>query len=70
MVNFISTVIFDGLVLTLTVYRTGRLAIQSKRNNFGETLSLILLRDGMCSSVRHFRNDVNLLKGIFYYVFV
>ena len=48
LVAYISSAIFDLLVVILTVYRTGRLAMQSKEADIGTAISFILLRDGLC----------------------
>ena len=45
-VSIISATVFDVLVVGLTVYRTGRLAIESRKSGIKGSLSMILLRDG------------------------
>ena len=47
LLNFASSSIFDVLVVALTIYRTGRLAYKSWKNDVKGSLSLVLLRDGM-----------------------
>ena len=46
LVSYISGAIFDGLVLLLTLYRAGRLALRSKRQDVKGSLSITLVRDG------------------------
>lgn len=46
LVSIVSAVIFDIAVVVLTIYRTGRLAVQSRKVKISGSLSLILLRDG------------------------
>ena len=48
--NYICGILFDALVVVLTVYRTGRLAWQSRKAGIGITLSFILVRDGKLHS--------------------
>ena len=47
--NFAAGAVSDALVAILTVYRTGRLVLQSRKAGIGKTLSFILLRDGTVS---------------------
>ena len=46
MVNLVSIAVFDVLVVGLTVYRTGRIAFESRKSGIKGSLSMILLRDG------------------------
>ena len=44
--TFVPGVIFDALVMVLTIHCAGRLAIQTRRVGIYRSLSYILLRDG------------------------
>ena len=46
MLNFIAAAVFDVLVVILTIYRMGRLALRSRAVGMGNALSYILFRDG------------------------
>ena len=46
LIGFVCGAVFDALVVILTVCRTARLAIQSKKAEIKGGLSYILLRDG------------------------
>ena len=46
MLNLVSCVVFDVLVVVLTVYRTARIAWMSRESNIKQSLSFVLLRDG------------------------
>lgn len=45
-INFLSVVFFDALVLSLTIYRTARLAKRAKESGIKGALSFVLFRDG------------------------
>ena len=47
MVNLVSVAIFDVLVVVLTVYRTGRISFEIRKNGFKGSLSFVLFRDGL-----------------------
>ena len=47
MVGFVSSVAFGILVMALTVSRTGRIALESRRNGIKRSFSLDLFWDGM-----------------------
>ena len=46
-VNLVSSTVFDSLVVILTVYRTGRLALESRKSGIKGSLSIVLFWDGM-----------------------
>ena len=48
MVNLVSSAVFDFLVVILTVYRTGRIAVESRKSGIKGSLSFVLFWDGMC----------------------
>ena len=57
-VNLVSSTVFDSLVVILTVYRTGRIAFESRKSGIKGSLSFVLLWDGMCFLFIHpMRND-------------
>ena len=47
MLKTASGVIFDLIVVTLTAYRTARIVLLNKEAKLSQTLSYVLLRDGM-----------------------
>ena len=56
MLGFVSSIVFDALVLVFTVSSTLALAKQSKRLGMQNNISYIMLRDGEYMRIRGFLN--------------
>ena len=69
MVNLVSVAIFDVLVVVLTVYRTGRISFEIRKNGFKGSLSFVLLRDGLYMIFWFIRQmlPINFTQGMLYY---
>ena len=70
MVNLVSGAVFDVLVIVLTVYRTSRIAFESRKSGIKGSLSFVLLWDGMCFYLFILCQMNDSSQGMLYYGFV
>lgn len=62
------TLVFDTIVVSLTFAKTFRLALQTKHLGIQDSLSAVILRDGILFSVSYVMFTKLLPEGLMYYL--